>query len=232
MEEFNRNDVVDSIRYLKEFSRNPNPPKTLTPEDYVKAMNFTPMADPSFFADLRSLYKVGDSNEIYEEHEVPRVDIHEWAKSQGLKISDDGKTITCYKSVIRYADGSYHSILHPNFVYKIGEFAVAENNRLHMDQMSCCSSGLHAGNMKCALDFQKGCVEKAALLELKVDISDPANYVIPYEIDAICADSRIPGSLYKLKPGNKFRFRTCYVVREVTLKQILMDVDTGEVWDI
>ena len=172
-------------------------------------------------------YQVGDTKYDHED-DIPRVDIHKWAKDVGLEISEDGKTITCYKAVHKIRDGEYVPVMYASSgtVYKTGEYVFADE--LDRSQFEECSNGLHAGNMECAFEYI-GHSGDDVIIELKVDISDPNNYVIPYVSDSY-------QSIYwntVLHPSrNKFRFLKAYVVREVPVKKVFYDKSTGKMWDI
>ena len=110
-------------------------------------------------------------------------------------------------------------------VYKTGEYVFAD--KLDRFQFSECSSGLHAGNMACATEYINS--DDDVIIELKVDISDPSNYVIPY------VSSGFESTYYNtvLRPSHKkFRFLKAYVVREVPVKKVFYDESTGKMWDI
>lgn len=171
-------------------------------------------------------FQVGDDKYVNKD-DIPPVDIHKWAKNVGLEISDDGKTITCYKAVHKVGDGEYAPVMYASngTVYKTGEYAFAD--KLDLYQFSECSSGLHAGNMTCATEYINS--DDDVIIELKVDISDPNNYVIPY-VSAGLLSTYYNTVLY---PSNKkFRFLKAYVVREVPVKKVFYDESTGKTWDI
>ena len=172
-------------------------------------------------------YQVGDDKYVNKD-DIPRVDIHKWAKDVGLEISEDGKTITCYKAVHKVGDGEYVPVMYASngTVYKTGEYVFAD--KLDRSQFEECSSGLHAGNMTCACEYI-GHFGDDVIIELKVDISDPRNYVIPYVSDSFeCTYYNIV-----LRPSHKkFRFLKAYVVREVPVKKVFYDESTGKMWDI
>lgn len=171
-------------------------------------------------------FQVGDDNYV-NKNDVPRIDIHKWAKNVGLEISNDGKTITCYKAVHKVGDGEYVPVMYASngTVYKTGEYVFAD--KLDRSQFDECSSGLHAGNMACATEYIN--YDDDVIIELKVDISDSNNYVIPY------VSSGFESTYYNtvLRPSNKkFRFLKAYVVREVPVKKVFYDESTGKMWDI
>lgn len=169
---------------------------------------------------------------IYDKKaDIPKIDIHEWAKTHGLKISEDGKTLTCYK-VVRKIGDRYFSIYDPKFEYKIGEFVNSE--KFDADHLNECSHGLHGASLKQAIIYSSGCHfydnSKVAFLELKVDISNPDNYVIPYSYIILDMDRA-----YDLKSdtgyfsrSSKIRFKKCFVTREVKLRKVYIDEETGE----
>lgn len=173
----------------------------------------------------RETYQILGTDKVLSKDEVPPIDIHTWAKNNGLKI--DGKTLTCYKVVDKTKSGVYTSFHDPKFVYKIGEFMSA--NTLNRDHMDECSDGLHGASIREADEFattRKMLGQKFAYLELKVDISNPDNYVIPYTV--IHGGLNCGPGFHYIKPSNKIRFKKCYVVREVRFKIVAKDLDTEE----
>lgn len=181
-----------------------NSVSTMNPEEIGKIIH-----DAFNYADLKPF------RQFENETALPPIDIREWAKSQGLKISEDGRTLTCYKTVHKWLDGTLHSLHDCNFVYKVGEFAVA--NDLDHNRFHSCSNGLHGCNLKEAIYYD----ETGTVLELKVDISDPENYVVPYEF-------KFTG----LEPSYKFRFKKCFVVKEVPVKAMWVNLETNEMWPV
>lgn len=172
---------------------------------------------------------------IYDKKEdIPKIDIKEWAEFHGLKISEDGKTLTCYKTVRKSKD-QYFSIYNRNFEYKIGEFI--SSDKFNNSQFEECSHGLHAASMRAAIAYSESyrCYSgaKTTLLELKVDISDPDNFVIPYStiIFDMFGESNMDHETLYLTRGNKIRFKRCFVVREVKVRKVYVDEETGEQYD-
>lgn len=200
-----------------------NPHFVINEDDIRRALEYahSPNRQPK-----QQTFQVGDDKYINKE-DIPRVDIHKWAKNVGLEISDDGKTITCYKAVHKVGDGEYVPVMYASngTVYKTGEYVFAD--KLNRSQFDECSSGLHAGNMACATEYINS--DDDVIIELKVDISDPSNYVIPYVSDGF--HSTYCNTV--LRPSHKkFRFLKAYVVREVPVKKVFYDESTGKMWDI
>lgn len=194
--------------------------------DIRKALEYahSPNRNPNLIA--QQTYQVGDDKYVNKD-DIPRVDIREWAKNVGLEISDDGKTITCYKAVHKVGDGEYVPVMYASngTVYKTGEYVFAD--KLDRSQFDECSSGLHAGNMACATEYINS--DDDVIIELKVDISDPDNYVIPY----VCDSFHSTYCNTVLHPSRKkFRFLKAYVVREVPVKKVFYDESTGKMWDM
>lgn len=174
----------------------------------------------------QKMYRILGTDKILARHEVPAIDIYTWAKNNGLEI--DGKTLTCYKVVVKTKGGVYTSFHDPRFVYKIGEYVSA--NMLNRDCMDECSDGLHGASLRVADEYasvRKMLGQNFAYLELKVDISDPDNYVIPYS-NMSGGFAMVDPDVYDIKPSNKIRFKKCYVVREVRFKIVAKDLDTAE----
>lgn len=172
---------------------------------------------------------------IYDKQaDIPKIDVREWAETQGLKISEDGKTLTCYK-VVRQVDGRYFSIYDPKFEYKIGEFVNSE--KFDADHLNECSCGLHGASLKQAIIYSNDCHfydnSKVAFLELKVDISDQDNYVIPYSyiiLDINRCGTLNPDTCYYTR-SSKIRFKKCFVAREVKFRKVYIDEETGELYE-
>lgn len=168
------------------------------------------------------------------EEDLPKIDIFSWAKEMGLKISDDGKTLTCYKTVRKrvFLDGieveGYFSFFDPNFRYFPGIFVSADK----LDPCSTheCSHGLYGTSVGNALEYSSGYYDDQAILELAVDISDPDNYVIPYAVPEYFDFNEGVTHVLKIRPSKKLRFKTCYVVREVKVKEAYIDEATGEIY--
>ena len=164
------------------------------------------------------LYRI--NSKIYKFNEIPKIDIRLFAASQGLNISEDGKTLTCYKAVEK--DGDVHRSWFDNdFVWKIGEYACSE--KLDPSILNECSYGLHGCSIQNAFKFGFNSFPKCdSILELKVDISDPNNYVVPYRtIGSYFSD------VVELGLPDKFRFKKCFVAREVKIENCLLDPATG-----
>ena len=177
-------------------------------------VNFRPPAD----------YKYECDDKVYEtEDELPRIDVKKWAKNIGLEVSEDGNTLTCYKAVYK-KDGKYFSIYDSSFFYEVGSYAIAED--LDLNQNDECSSGLHGTTLPLAHEYGLASCDTKAFLELKVDISDPDNFVIPYNIPFVVYD---PEKLIRVKPSDKIRFKKCYVVREVKVEVGFIDKETGKI---
>lgn len=173
----------------------------------------------------KKMYRILGTDKILNKDEVPVIDIFTWAQNNGLEI--DGKTLTCYKVVDKTKGGVYTSFHDPTFVYKIGEFVSA--NILNRDHMDECTNGLHGASLREAYEYastRKMLGKKFAYLELKVDISYPDNYVIPYT-DMYGGWSRDP-FVHDIKPSKKIRFLKCFVAREVRFKIVAKDLDTAE----
>ena len=171
---------------------------------------------------------IGSDGELLKKSEVPKIDIHKWALKNGVKISEDKKTLTCYKAVLKTDDGRYLAFHDEHFEYKIGEFA---STSLDLDYLNECSSGLHGASLKIADEYantRKMVGANVAYLELKVDISDPKDFVVPY---TIMRNWHLDDTTCTIKPSNKIRFRKCFVAREVEFKIIAKDTNTGEEFD-
>lgn len=168
------------------------------------------------------------------EEDLPKIDIFSWAKEMGLKISDDGKTLTCYKTVRNHIllNGievrGYFSFFDANFRYFPGMFVHADE----LDPCSTheCSHGLYGTSVGEALNYSSEYYDDKAILELAVDISDPNNYVIPYTVPKYFNFYEGIKHVLKIRPSKKFRFKTCYVVREVKVKEAYIDEATGEIY--
>lgn len=173
---------------------------------------------------------IGSDGELLKKSEVPKIDIHKWALKNGVKISEDGKTLTCYKAVLKsdVEGGRYFAFHDSSFEYKIGEFASAD---LDLDQLNECSNGLHGASLKVADEYastRKMLDVNVAYLELKVDISDPKDFVVPY---TVMRNWHLDDTTCTIKPSNKIRFGKCFVVREVEFKIVAKDINTGEEFD-
>lgn len=171
----------------------------------------------------------GYGEQRFTKDDIPKVDLHWWADVHHLKMSEDGKTLTCYKAVEKTETGKYRSLSDPNFEYIIGEYASCY--KFDTDQLDECSYGLHGTSLKGAEAYSRVSIlynKNVAYLELKVDVSNPDNYVIPY----YGADNGVIWYREKLlKPANKFRFKKCFVTREVQFKLVAKDINTGEEFD-
>lgn len=159
--------------------------------------------------------------------DIPKIDIKEWAKKQGLTISKDGKTLTCYKTVLKTEAGKLISFYDPSFVYRVGEYVAAKE--FDSNQLIECTSGLHACSIENADQFMRFTFgNEKVFLELKVDISDSNNYVIPYGYAG--DDYSLSNTVRVIVPSDKFRFRKCFVNRAMKLKlvQKYVNEETGE----
>lgn len=169
-------------------------------------------------------YFIGDKR-YNTKNEVPRIRVIEWARKHGLKISNDGKTLTCYKVALKTGTAEYASFYDPTFRYIIGQYAEAD--MFDSDQFTECSCGLHGCNIRTADNFSGSYKDNdnKVFLELKVDISDPDNFVIPYHQRGGMSIINI-----YLSESNKIRFKKCYVNRamKLTLIQKYFDEETGE----
>lgn len=173
---------------------------------------------------------IGSDGELLKKSEVPKIDIHKWALKNGVKISKDKKTLTCYKAVLKsdVDGGRYFAFYDSSFEYKIGEFASAD---LDLDYLNECSNGIHGASLKVADEYastRKMLDVNVAYLELKVDISDPKDFVVPY---TVMRNWHLDDATCTIKPSNKIRFRKCFVVREVEFKIVAKDINTSEEFD-
>lgn len=205
---------------------------------YMNPVVFPPSIAGTFEPPSFDGYGFEYKGKIYfNKDELPQIDVKEWAKKQGLKISEDGKTLTCYKAVFK-ENGTYFSIYDGAFKYEVGSFATAE--KFDPSRFSECSSGLHGASMSYAYIFGANTFShyygsgeslKRAILELKVDISDQDNFVVPYLDPLLCyLEDASERKIIYMQESTKFRFKTCFVEREVTVKEAYVDENTGEIW--
>lgn len=172
---------------------------------------------------------------MYPKDAVPDIDLKDWANKMGLKLSENGKTLTCYKTVIKTEHGRYLAIMDNDFEYRVGEYA--ESEEFNPDKLMECSSGLHGTSVRDAITFAIGCGDSIALLELKVDVSDPNNFVIPYA-DPVYRYPNFPSLTtldtsigYLESKSNKIRFKRCFVAKEIKVKNVYINEETGEIYE-
>ena len=174
----------------------------------------TPYVEPCYF--------IGEKR-YNTKSEIPRISVVEWARKQGLKISNDGKTLTCYKVALKTGTKRYLSMYDHGFAYTVGDYAEADI--FDSDQFTECSYGLHGCNVQTADAFASRSYNEENKAFLEVDISDPDNFVIPYHQCTTLANTQI-----LLKESDKIRFKKCYVNRVMNLSLIkqYFDEETGE----